>query len=359
VLEATMICMDNSEWTRNGDYGPTRWESSQDAANIICEAKTQQNPESTVGVLSLGGKRIEVLLTPTADIGRMLAVIQSIKINGESDFLTGVQVAQLALKHRQNKNQRQRIVVFVGSPVKNEARELIALGKKLKKNNVALDVINFGQAENEQKLEEFVKAANTSDNSHYLNIPPGVQMLSDAIISSAIVSDEGGAEAADIGGGAGGAEPRVPGGQFSEFGGIDPNLDPELAMAIRMSMEEEKARQERIKKEEEAKNPAGAQEIVVQENQMKDIEESKQLHEDEDEGMTEEELLEQAKLISMQEENKVSEKKPEEASQENSHVFQDHSFVQDMLKNLPGVNIESHEIQEILNEMKKKGGKER
>lgn len=79
-----------------------------------------------------------------------------------------------------------------------------------------------------------------------MNIPPGVQMLSDAIISSAIVSDEGGVEgmnlffghvAADIGGGAGagGAEPRVPGGQFSEFGGIDPNLDPELAMVEHFS----------------------------------------------------------------------------------------------------------------------------
>ena len=33
------------------------------------------------------------------------------------------QVAQLALKHRQNKNQRQRIVIFVGSPIAaDEAR---------------------------------------------------------------------------------------------------------------------------------------------------------------------------------------------------------------------------------------------
>ena len=27
------------------------------------------------------------------------------------------QIAQLALKHRQNKNQRQRIVIFIGSPI--------------------------------------------------------------------------------------------------------------------------------------------------------------------------------------------------------------------------------------------------
>jgi 26S proteasome regulatory subunit N10 len=56
-LEATMVCLDNSEWSRNGDFAPSRFDAQQDAANIICTAKTQQNPESTVGVLSMAGKR--------------------------------------------------------------------------------------------------------------------------------------------------------------------------------------------------------------------------------------------------------------------------------------------------------------
>lgn len=30
------------------------------------------------------------------------------------NIVAGIQVAQLALKHRQNKNQRQRIIVFAG-----------------------------------------------------------------------------------------------------------------------------------------------------------------------------------------------------------------------------------------------------
>ena len=42
------------------------------------------------------------------------------------------------------------------------------------------------------------------------------------------------------GAGAGGAQAPS---QFAEYGGIDPNLDPELAMALRISLEEEKARQ--------------------------------------------------------------------------------------------------------------------
>ena len=38
-------------------------------------------------------------------------------MEGEADLSSSVLIAQLALKHRQNKNQRQRIVLFVGSPV--------------------------------------------------------------------------------------------------------------------------------------------------------------------------------------------------------------------------------------------------
>ena len=35
---------------RNGDYIPTRMEAQHDAANLLCGAKTQSNPESTVGM---------------------------------------------------------------------------------------------------------------------------------------------------------------------------------------------------------------------------------------------------------------------------------------------------------------------
>lgn len=69
------------------------------------------------------------------------------------------------MKHRQNKNQRQRIIVFVGSPVEEDEKTLVKLAKKLKKNNIAVDVINFGEeAENTTKLEAFVAAVNNNDN---------------------------------------------------------------------------------------------------------------------------------------------------------------------------------------------------
>ena len=144
VLEATYLCVDNSDYMRNGDFAPSRMEAQQDAVNLLAGAKTQSNPENSVGVLSMAGRGVEVHVALTSDVGKILSLSHGIKIGEKANLMGSIQVAQLALKHRQNKNQRQRIIVFVGSPIENEEKDLVKLGKKLKKNSVAMDIINFG-----------------------------------------------------------------------------------------------------------------------------------------------------------------------------------------------------------------------
>ena len=119
-MEATVVCVDNSEWTRSGDYAPTRFQAQADAVNLLAGAKTQANPENTVGVLTMAGKSPRVLVAPTPDLGKILNSMQDLAVEGEANIASAVLIAQLALKHRQNKNQRQRIVLFVGSPLSVE-----------------------------------------------------------------------------------------------------------------------------------------------------------------------------------------------------------------------------------------------
>ncbi len=60
------------------------------------------------------------------------------------------------------------------------------IGKKLKKNNVAVDVVNFGAADvNGERLEAFVEAVNSGDNSHLVSVPTGT-ILSDTLFGSPI-----------------------------------------------------------------------------------------------------------------------------------------------------------------------------
>ena len=75
VLEATVVCLDTSEWMRCGDYAPTRLRAQADAANLLCGARAQANPENAVGVLAMGGSP-RVLATPTSDLGRVLAAVR-------------------------------------------------------------------------------------------------------------------------------------------------------------------------------------------------------------------------------------------------------------------------------------------
>lgn len=123
----------------------------------------------------------------------------------------------------------------------------------MKKNNVSIDFIAFGDLDPEvtKKLQAFNENIKGGDGSHLEIIPPGPSLLSDHLISTPILAGDGvaprsGEGETDTGGDAGG-------GGF-EFG-VDPSTDPELALALRMSMEEEKARRDKEKPAEGAKEP--------------------------------------------------------------------------------------------------------
>ena len=287
---------------RNGDYIPTRLEAQSDAANLIVNQKTGSNPESTVGVISMSSSGpstgAELLVSPTDDLGKILSALHGVPLSGEIqstskgkdavDIAASVQVAALALKHRRNKNGAQRIVLFVGSPLSNaDKRAFVKAGKQLKKNNVFIDVIALGELEeNEGKLRELVDAANGTSSSsanaannaaggegegggaeaapqpevertcHFVTIPAGV-LPSDVLVTSPILRGDGGGGGGGMGGaaaGTGGAGGGGGGDTFADFGGVDPSMDPELAMALRVSMEEERARQERASASSNANN---------------------------------------------------------------------------------------------------------
>lgn len=246
-----MIVVDNSESSRNGDYPPTRFDAQADAVSIIFQNVIQGNPESSVGLMSMGGKGPEVLVTLTTDQGKIYEGLHRTKktIRGHAHLATGIQVAGLALKHRQNKSQRQRIIVFVCSPIEEDESDLVKLAKKMKKNNVSVDFVLFGDVEddtNERKLKAFNDAVKGGEGSNLVVIPPSGKLLSDQLLSTPLLLGDNVPSQAGGGGEAGGA-----GGDFGDFG-FDPSTDPELALALRMSMEEERARQEKKAKEEAA-----------------------------------------------------------------------------------------------------------
>lgn len=239
-LEATIVLMDNSEFMRNGDYSPSRLDVMMDAVNLVYKTKTQHR-ESSFGLMTMAGAKPDVLMTLSAEVKEMHRYIKAVSLEGKLDLLHSMQKAQLALKHRQNKNQRMRIIAFVASPICDTEsadrmeKALVKQAKKMKKTNISVDIVNFGEtATNTPILEAFVQAVNKDSKSHLVNVPPGPHILSDILCSSPIIRGEAAEDGGNAGAGFGG----------DMIDGVDPALDPELALALRVSLEESRAAEE-------------------------------------------------------------------------------------------------------------------
>lgn len=390
VLESTMICFDNSDYQRNGDYFPSRIHVQKDGVNLVCHTKLRSNPENNVGLLTLANT-VEVLATLTSDVGRILSKMHLVQPTGNINLVTGVRIAHLVLKHRQGKNHKMRIVVFVGSPIKADEQDLTKLAKRLKKEKVNVDIVNFGDHEgNNELLTNFINVLNGKDGtgSHLITVPRG-SALSEALISSPIIQGEDGLGAAGISGAG------------FEFG-VDPNEDPELALALRVSMEEQRQRQEEEQRRTQAESAAetggssstvtalasgttaGAAAATVEPHSEEALLERALAMSTEQptastatasttpdfSNMTEEEQIAFAMQMSMQEAQEPmtqqakkarKEETPMDVDEDYNEVITDPEFLQSVLENLPGVDPQSDAIRDVVGSLNKdkKGDKDK
>ncbi|KAL8436690.1 hypothetical protein ACSSS7_001515 [Eimeria intestinalis] len=244
-LEACVVCLDSSAFARDADLHPTRLAAQLDATSLLANAKLNAHRENAVGIVTMGGDGARVSVAPTSEFGRIHSAFHEISAQGDADFVRGILVAQgvaialsdaicsqLALKHRINKSQRQRILLFVGSPVTATEKQLVQLGRQLKKNNIAL-------------------------GGRFVEYPPGsANLLSDVMVSAMLLHDpEAAAASAGGAGGEGGTDAAAAAAAVNEFG-VDPNVDPDLYMVLRMSLEE--ARQQQAQQQQQQQQQAGA-----------------------------------------------------------------------------------------------------
>jgi len=209
--------------------------------------------------------------------------LNTTKIEGETHFVTSLKVAQLALKRRTTDASQQgerRIIAFIGSPLTESLEDLVSHGEKLKKNSIAIDVINFGEElVNTKKLESFIAAASGEDkNCNLITVIGGDQrIISDILLSSPVLAVDGVP-----------AQGVMSGGDY-----VDPNADPELAMVLQMSREEEKRRQEKesgkkVEPKEEPKTEQPKQQTKIEQTKSEPKQEQSDEMEMDDDAMLQE-----------------------------------------------------------------------
>jgi 26S proteasome regulatory subunit N10 len=141
--------------------------------------------------------------------------------------------------------------MFNCSPIEEDEKNLVKLAKKMKKTGISIDIVAFGELSDDttKKLQAFSDNVQSAEGSYLATIPPSANLLSDSLISTPLLGGDGTSGAGGAGGS--GGEGGASGGNDFEFG-VDPSVDPELALALRMSFEEEKARQDKEKKAKDA-----------------------------------------------------------------------------------------------------------
>lgn len=338
---------------------------------MVCHSKTRSNPENNVGLITLAN--VEVLATLTSDVGRILSKLHQVQPNGNLSLITGIRIAHLALKHRQGKNHKMRIIAFIGSPIEVDEKELVKLAKRLKKEKVCVDVINFGEiGVNTDVLTAFINTLNGKDGggNYLINVASGPH-LSDVLLSCHITQGEDGM---------GGTGMRRAAFEF----GVDPNEDPELALALRVSMEEQRQRQEdearraqvtevTTNKQTEPLKTAPNEEAMLKRALAMSLEgaegSSSASETTASTGgnvpdfarMTEEEQIAFAMQMSMQDQQELESLKEEamEVEEDYAAVMSDPAFLQSVLENLPGVDPHSEAVRQAVGSLQQNKDKDK
>ena len=148
-----LFSIDNSEYTRNGDFYPNRLRVQQDLTSTITKFKLESDPQNDVAIITMAGKRPELICPLTSDTVKINKKLFAVESNGVIKVITSIKIGHLVLRNRQTKNHKMRIIVLIVSPVHNKIPkdELEKLGHKFKKERVYIDLILFGTEEENQQ----------------------------------------------------------------------------------------------------------------------------------------------------------------------------------------------------------------
>jgi 26S proteasome regulatory subunit N10 len=80
--EATIVILDNSNYSINGDYQPTRWMSQIDAAGLLIQTKMEHHHENAMGIALSAGVQVEIICSPSTDLPKVTSHLYGIKTHG-------------------------------------------------------------------------------------------------------------------------------------------------------------------------------------------------------------------------------------------------------------------------------------
>jgi 26S proteasome regulatory subunit N10 len=214
--EAVVILIDNSESSINGDFYPNRLDAEKIAAERLFQYILRQSAKTQISVGTLGSKQFGIQASLTTRQEKVSKAIAQIKRGGRAELEQGVRCAFLALRHRDPRLSKRRVIVLIGSQHTMTEESADKLAADANREGVAIDIVAFGDDVNDiEVLESLVSKIQAPSN--FVRANSGTVILSDIILSSPIGPGEGSSRTI-----------------------LDPSMedDPDVALAIRQSLEQ-------------------------------------------------------------------------------------------------------------------------
>ncbi|KAH0789885.1 26S proteasome non-ATPase regulatory subunit 4 [Histomonas meleagridis] len=234
---AVVILIDNSLYSINSDFIPTRLEAQKLTVERYSQYLLDRNPESQIAIGTFAGREVGIRLSFTNNIQRILDCMRFITSDGKTSLLKGIRTSVLALKHCNDEIKNRRVLTFIHSPyeISSEFVDKTIHTKAKLSSKIHFDFVVFGQTISSNDL---LKKLATKTGSEFLELKECKTILSDSVLASKI--------------GPGPDVLKIP------VNAIFAN-DPALAEIIKLSI------QDKVETNEDANNPPAIEELAPKE----------------------------------------------------------------------------------------------
>lgn len=214
--QAIIIFIDNSETSINGDFYPNRLDAQKIAAERLIQFFTRVNPKSQIGIGTLAEDSFGIVASLTMNDTKLDTAITNIKRGATTHLVHAIRCGFLALHHCDPEVRIKKMIVFVGSQHDmTDIKISTQLAQSVNKEDVSVDIFAFGDEVNcKDILEDFTTKIH--EKSHFVSTKSTNAILSDLILSS----------------------PIGPG-DISQQSNVNYEDDPDLALTIQLSMQQQ------------------------------------------------------------------------------------------------------------------------
>lgn len=209
-----IILIDNTAHSIDADFPPNRFEAQKNCVEQLADHYSRKGPNAEVGVGTIssiyGG--MQVSLTIRQELIRITKGLAHVQCGGKARLINSIKRAVLALNccAPENKLDR-RIIAFIGSPHDITNENAIELSDYLHRVGVSITFISFGDFVNNEPLQLLIDNLQ-DEKSKLIKIGSDSPTLYNAVYTSLIKSEDN--------------QDMIP-----------QDDDPELAQALRMSLE--------------------------------------------------------------------------------------------------------------------------